>query len=225
VDLRGWGESPDDGRAPGRPYDSCGVQDAAEISIALREAGHDRIVLMGLCASAWIVLRAVLLHPPVAGIIALNPQLYWQPGDPVEIDWDQIRARRAREIRNIQRGERWGLWNALDRFGHRHPPAAWLDALADSGIPVRLLFSERDDGLQFLEQRLSRRVSRLRARGGIFVRELPAIDHPMHRAWLRRIVASALLEELRAIDGESGVPEHPARARPQLPALEFSESG
>ena len=53
----------------------CGVL------IAATAAGHERVVVFGLCASAWIALRAVL-DAPVAGVIALNPQLYWKPGDP-----------------------------------------------------------------------------------------------------------------------------------------------
>ncbi len=223
VDLRGWGESPDGGRAPGRPYDLRGVQDTIEIARALRQCGHPRVVLMGLCASAWIALRAVVRAAPVVGAIALNPQMYWQPGDPVEIDWDQIRTRRARETRTIQRGQRWHAWDVLDAFGHRHPAAARLEALAASGVPVRLLFSERDDGLLFLEQRLARRLGRMVHGGRVTVRELAGVDHPMHRAWMRPLVAAALHDVLRGIDAESGA-EHPPRARPQLPALELVES-
>ena len=224
VDLRGWGESPDGGRAPGRPYDLRGVQDTIEIARALGQCGHPRVVLMGLCASAWIALRAVVCAAPVVGAIALNPQMYWQPGDPVEIDWDQIRARREREIRTIQRGQRWHAWDVLDVLGHHHPAASWLEALSAIGVPVRLLFSERDDGLLFLEQRLSRRLRRVVDGGRVTVRELAGVDHPMHRAWMRPLVAAALHEALMGIDIESGAAEHPPRARPQLPALELVES-
>jgi pimeloyl-ACP methyl ester carboxylesterase len=199
VDFRGWGESPDDGRAPGRPYDACGEDDAVEIVQGLRAAGHERVALFGLCASAWIALRAVL-HAPVSGVIALNPQMYWKPGDPVEIDWDLIRARRATEIRRVAVGARWRLWTLLDLVGHRPRPAAWLSDLRTTGVPIQLLFAQGDDGLQFLSQRLGRRLARVQKGGTITVRELPEVDHPMHRTWLRPRVVQAIHEELERID-------------------------
>ncbi len=199
VDFRGWGESPDDGRAPGRPYDACGEEDAVSIVQSLREAGHERVVLCGLCAGAWIALRAVL-HGTAAGVIALNPQMYWQPGDLVEINWDLIRAGRAREIRQIERGAKLHLWNVLDAFGERPPAGAWLDKLAATGLPVKLLFAAGDDGLVFLRSRLARRLERAARAGTISVRELGDIDHPMHRTWSRPLVVQALHEALDEID-------------------------
>lgn len=199
VDFVGWGESPDEGHAPGRPYDQHTVGDAVAIAQELKAAGHDRLVLFGLCASAWIALRAIL-EGPVSGVIAINPQLYWQPGDLVEINWDLIRADRAAEIARIERGCRLGIWNALDALGHRSRAARWLDELAATGAPVRLVFTESDDGLKYINERLQRRVARLRASGRVAVRELVGVDHPMHRTWLRPRVVSAIAEELDAID-------------------------
>lgn len=200
VDLRGWGESPDDGRAPGRPYDACGIDDAAEIVRSLRASGHERVVLFGLCASAWILLRTVL-DAQVTGAIALNPQMYWQQGDPVEIDWDLIRARRAAEIRRIEGGARWHAWSALDLVGSRPFAGRWLDELAETRIPIELLFAEGDDGIVFLRGRLSRRLSRVTRDGAIAVREIPDVDHPMHRTWLRQGIIDAIHDALDRIDG------------------------
>lgn len=199
VDFLGWGESPDAGRAPGRPYDACCERDAVAIVQALTAAGFARVAICGLCASAWIALRAALVAP-VAGVIAINPQLYWQRGDPVEIDWDLIRARRAAEIRRIELGERTGLWSLIDVLGHRSRPARWLDDLAVTGIPVQLLFTQDDDGLVYLNRRLRRRAERVRRSDSVRVRELLGVDHPMHRSWLRPRVVGALLEVLGEID-------------------------
>lgn len=200
VDFLGWGESPDADRAQGHPYDVCCEQDTVTIVQALHAQGYGRVAICGLCASAWIALRAAL-NAPVAGVIAINPQLYWQRGDPVEIDWDLIRSRRAAEIRRIELGERIGLWSLLDLLGHRPSPARWLDELATSGVRVRLLFSEGDDGLVYLNHRLGRRAERVRRGGSVSVRELIGIDHPMHRSWLRFGMVAALLEALEEIDG------------------------
>jgi pimeloyl-ACP methyl ester carboxylesterase len=179
VDFRGWGESPDDGRAPGRPY--------------------DRIVLAGLCASAWIALRTVL-HVPVAGIIALNPQFYWQPGYPIEINVDTDRRLRGKEIRRHERGARWHVWSILDVLGGRPSAGRWLDQLAATGVPIHLVFAEGDDGLIFLDTRLARRSRRVQKAGTITVRELPDIDHPMHRVWLRPQMLETLHQALNDID-------------------------
>jgi len=90
---------------------------------ALQAEGFERLAICGLCASAWIALRAVL-HAPVAGVIALNPQLYWNPGDPVNIDWDLIRSLRAAEIRRVELGARYGLWRPDRRTGAPLPARA-----------------------------------------------------------------------------------------------------
>ena len=42
VDFSGWGESPDLGHAPGRPYDQHGVAEVGEIVDALRDFGTQR---------------------------------------------------------------------------------------------------------------------------------------------------------------------------------------
>jgi pimeloyl-ACP methyl ester carboxylesterase len=199
VDFRGWGESPDDGRAPGRPYDAAGVQDTESVVHALGDLGYDRIVLAGLCASAWIALRTVL-RVPVAGIIALNPQFYWQPGYPIEIDVDTDRRLRGKEIRNHERGARWHVWSILDMFGSRPPAGRWLDQLAATGVPINLVFAEGDDGLIFLNTRLARRSRRVQKAGTITVRELPDVDHPMHRVWLRHRILDTLHQALNDID-------------------------
>jgi pimeloyl-ACP methyl ester carboxylesterase len=199
IDFLGWGESPDAGRAPGHPYDACCEQDTVAIVNDLRDAGFERVTICGLCAAAWIVLRVASVAG-AAGVIALNPQMYWKRGDPVEIDWDVIRARRAAEIRRIERGARFGLWSVIDALGQRSPSARWLDELSSIGIPVHIVFAENDDGLIYLRGRLRRRLSRVLRRGHVSVRELPGVDHPMHRTWMRPHVVQALSEALQDID-------------------------
>jgi pimeloyl-ACP methyl ester carboxylesterase len=197
VDWRGWGESPDDGHAPGRPYDEHALGDTATLVEALHADGHERVVLVGLCASAWVALRMVG-DAPLAGVIALNPQMYWQPGDPVLSQVDTGIERTDERLRE-ERGARWGVWTALDLLGHRPPAGRWLDELAASGIPILALFSEGDDGLHFLRTRLARRTRRAAAGGTVHVEEIPGIDHGMHRAWLRPRMIGAMLAHLDRI--------------------------
>ncbi len=199
VDFLGWGESPEAGATPGRPYDAACVGDTLSIVEALRRVGHRRIVIGGLCASAWIALAAAR-HEAVDGVIAINPQLYWQPGDPVEIDWDLIRAERADEIRHVERGARLHLWDVTDAVGLRGRVGHWLDDLADGPARVELLFTEADDGLVYLERRHGRRLHRLRDAGVIGVHQVADIDHPMHLTWLRPGMVHAIEQSLVRID-------------------------
>ncbi|MBW4049502.1 MAG: alpha/beta fold hydrolase, partial [Proteobacteria bacterium] len=76
LDFSGWGESPDLGHAPGRPYDDHCIAETLAVTSALRRDGHRQVMLAGLCAGAWVGMRAALqVH--VDAVIAINPQLYW----------------------------------------------------------------------------------------------------------------------------------------------------
>jgi alpha-beta hydrolase superfamily lysophospholipase len=197
LDFSGWGESPDRGHAPGRPYDQHGVGEVGEAVNALRERGHERIVLAGLCAGAWIGLRAALTVD-VEGIVAINPQLYWQPGDPVEADMAETRARRLPEIQRNRRLGSAGVWSLLDALGARPPAATWLGQLADRPVPVLAVFAEGDDGLEYLQDRTGRAWRRARSQGRIGVTTVAGIDHPMHRHWQRGAMVDAIVTWLDA---------------------------
>ncbi|HWH92257.1 MAG TPA: hypothetical protein VNT03_00215 [Baekduia sp.] len=197
VDWRGWGESPDEGHAPGRPYDRHTEQETIGLVRALHAGGHERVVLSGLCASAWMALR-VAREAGAAGVVAINPQMYWRWGDPVLSQVDTGIERTDKRLRE-ERGRRLGLWTALDLVGHRPPVGRWLDELAAARLPVLLLFSEGDDGLGFLRNRLARRLERVQRTGAVHVAEIAGIDHGMHRAWLRPQMVRAVLDHLDRI--------------------------
>lgn len=194
VDWSGWGESPAYGLAPGRPYAAHAHDEALAIVHALRAKGHDRIVLAGLCSSAWLALK-VALEEPLAGVIALNPQMYWRSGDPV-LSQDETHEWRSDARANDARWRRRGLWALLDVLGHRGTTARWLDGLASGDVPVLLLFSEGDDGLVHLRDRVGRRLRRAACSGMVRVEEVAGIDHGMLRTWRRPAMIRSLLDEL-----------------------------
>ncbi len=196
ADFSGWGESPDLGHAPGRPYDAHTIGETVEIVESLRQSGYEQVVLLGLCAGAWVALEAAR-RIPVDGVVAINPQLYWRPGDVVEADIvAETHQRRLGEIARDQRWARVGLWSALDAIGIRHRAATWLRQLGRAGVPVLMLFAEGDDGVDFLQHRVGRSWRWARRRGHIEHRILTSIDHPMHRHWLRPDVLAAIAEWL-----------------------------
>jgi alpha-beta hydrolase superfamily lysophospholipase len=195
LDLRGWGESPDGPTTPGRPYDPHGVGDVTRLVDALHEQGQ-RVVLGGLCAGAWIAMEATR-WTSVDGLVVLNPQLYWQPGDPVEALMETTRERRLPEIEAIRRQQ--PRWDAEDARGLRPPAARLLDDLVGSRVPTSLLFAERDDGLEYLQERLGRRLHDAVESGVVTVTVMPDVDHAMHRTWLRPVVFDAVATELERV--------------------------
>jgi hypothetical protein len=66
-------------------------------------------------------------------------------------------------------------------------------------VPVSLVFAEGDDGLEYLQDRLGRRLADLQGRGLLRVREVTGIDHSMSRVWLRRSMLDTLATEVRAL--------------------------
>jgi pimeloyl-ACP methyl ester carboxylesterase len=199
VDFRGWGESPDDGFAPGRPYDPHTVDDTIAVVEQLAAEGHERIVLVGLCASAWVALTAAR-RASVAGVIALNPQLYFRQGDPVEATLPETRKRRTKEREREELGGRLGLWTVLDVLGIRHAAAKRLRELVRRGKPMLFLFADGDDGIEFLHNRMRRTLSQVKRSGVIEVVEMPEIDHPMHRHWLRTMIVEQMTNFVDRLD-------------------------
>jgi alpha-beta hydrolase superfamily lysophospholipase len=197
ADFRGWGESPDDGRAPGRPYDPHCVADAARIVAALRRR-YRRVALAGLCAGAWIALKAAQ-EIRVDGVFALSPQLYWQPGSPIIIRIPDSIAWRTPMRERHRRFGRWGVWSLLDILGIRPPASRWLIALRKRRTPVMLSFAEGDDGLTFLRDRCGRRLAREIRAGYLKVEEVPGIDHQMYRLWRRPAVVEQMTRFLAAL--------------------------
>jgi pimeloyl-ACP methyl ester carboxylesterase len=191
IDFSGWGESPDEGHAPGRPYAAHCVAETLRIVAALRERHVARIVLVGLCASAWVALKAAQLDR-VEGVFALNPQLYWQPGDPVEALIADTHRRRTSKRLHEARGARWKYWSLLDLLGVRPMAARWLIALRESRTPVMLSFAEGDDGLTYLRDRCGRRLAREMRSGYLMVEETPGIDHQMYRSWCRSVIVGQM---------------------------------
>jgi dienelactone hydrolase len=184
TDFRGWGESGDAGFSPGRPYDSHTIDDVGEIVRAVRSYSNGPIILVGLCASAWVALRRCW-DLDVDGIVAFNPQLYWQPGDPVEASMAETRQRRSGDIARIKRFRERAVWTALDRLRIRSPEGRWLTRIGETRFPIDFWFAKGDDGIEYLRDRLGRRLEVSQRKGMLTVNEFSDLDHSMHRIWDR----------------------------------------
>ncbi|HWU76406.1 MAG TPA: alpha/beta hydrolase family protein [Rhodanobacter sp.] len=198
LDFSGWGESPDLDHAPGRPYDEHCIAETLAVVAALRRAGHRRVVLAGLCAGAWVGMRAAL-QASVDAVIAINPQLYWKPGEPLDIRITDTAVRRTPIRRREARLGRWGLWSLLDAMGMTNYAGRWLARLVRDRTHVLLLFAEGDEGLVYLHNRLRRRLDRVLRAGTIELVQIPDIDHQMYRGWRRGEVVASMRIYLDAL--------------------------
>jgi pimeloyl-ACP methyl ester carboxylesterase len=198
FDFRGWGESPDDGKAPGRPYEDHCLDDLRSVIEALHADGHRQVIPFGLCSGAYIALK-VALDQPLGGVVALNPQMYWSHGQPRLQTPDESAVYRTEERARLSRGARRGTWTALDILGHRNDAGRWLTDLARGPAPIALIFAEGDEGLFHLRTRLARRLTRVLRNDGVTLIEIPDIDHSMHRLWRREAIFDALEQQVRTM--------------------------
>jgi dienelactone hydrolase len=189
FDARGWGKAQPGPGGDARPYDPHQLEDLRGVLTDLRGRGWSTIVVAGLCAGAWMALQAARTED-VDGAIALNSQLYWAYGDPVEALLEDSVARRHDEILAIRAGADDGRWDAEDRAGLRNAAGAWLDALRDRGQPVELLFAGEDPGLVYLHDRLRLRVQA--ADPVVRIVQLTGVDHGMQQIWARQRVFDAV---------------------------------
>lgn len=201
LDAQGWGETWNRCEAPRRPYDMHMATDLRDTVEALHAGTGRHVVLAGLCAGAWIALavqRAWLA--PLAGVVAINPQLYWHPGDPVEANIvTETHVRRGAERAALLRLRGDGTLDLLERAGFVHPAAAWLDDLAAAEARTLFLFSGQDDGLEFLRVGVTDAWDRLRTTPGVRVVQVEGLDHGLHRWGLRPIVTGAVADFVSAL--------------------------
>ena len=201
LDFDGVGDSPLRGKPRRvRPYDPEFSTDVSECIAWLRQQGFTHITVMGLCAGAWIAVHAGM-DASVESVIAINPQLYWNQGDPVESLLPQTRERRKHIRAQEIKGERYGIWTALDTCGIRPIASQWLDSLVRNKVRTLLAFSDNDDGLQYLQSRCGRRLAQVLKSGVISLVEVPGIDHPMHRHRKRPIMFEKIIQFILEIRG------------------------
>jgi alpha-beta hydrolase superfamily lysophospholipase len=197
ADFTAFGESQDDNRPPGRPYDPHCLDDTLRMVAALRSR-YRRVVLAGLCVGAWIALRAALVAP-VDGVFALNPLLWWKPGLPIILRIPDTIAWRAPMRARGQRLAKFRIWSLLDAIAIRPMASRWMIALRRRRIPVMLSYAEDDDGLTYLRNRCSRRIARESRHGLLTLEEVPGIDHPMFRLWRRPAIVEQMLRFLASL--------------------------
>jgi pimeloyl-ACP methyl ester carboxylesterase len=183
LDLSGVGNS---GTWPGKPaFHSYGEETFDDVALGiaeLRALGHQRIVVAGLCASAFSAL-GMPPHPSVVGIVSLSPQLYrcGTPGSMAEAEDTNFNRHRISQL-DQKLNLRRKAAAVEELVGKRHLSTSWIDAWIAQGTHVRLVFGPEDRGLRFLQWRTPRSLKRLAKHEKFSLQVHPALDHALHEA-------------------------------------------
>lgn len=222
FDLRGIGDS---GPVPpgdeSRAYPATAMADVrSALGWLQEESGVERCVLVGVCSGAYHALLAAREGMAVAAAIAVNPPLYFQPGDKVDVDrsWRDFEIRRVRRAllaprtwRKLARGQVDLSYNArllasfvTNRVGRSvfrvvgARRATATPALFRAG-QTYLIFSRGDPGLHFAQTHVAAEIARLTASGALRLEVVDGADHTfMAHRWqheLRTLLTAYLLEQ------------------------------
>jgi pimeloyl-ACP methyl ester carboxylesterase len=193
LDLSGVGNS---GTWPGKPaFHNYGPETFDDVALgiaSLRSMGHQKIVIVGLCASAYSALGTAV-QPGVVGIVSLSPQFYrcGTPGSMAEVEDTDFNRHRISQLDQKLHLRRKGA--AIEELvGKRHQSITWIDAWMAQGTHVRLVFGPDDRGLRFLQWRSPRSLKRLAKTPTFALRVHPNLDHALHEATARADVFTDL---------------------------------
>jgi pimeloyl-ACP methyl ester carboxylesterase len=203
LDLSGVGNS---GTWPHQKamqtYCSENVHDIEEGIRTLRQHGHHRIVVVGLCAGAF----SALATPPTDGFtacIAINPQMY-RCGTPPGNETLSAQETNYRRYRLAKLDAAFGLRRKLttvsELVGRSHESARWMKRLTASHTSVHLIFGSEDRGLRFLEWRAPLALSRLATRANFSLEIISGLDHALHAPHARNNAIKRIRELVTSLD-------------------------
>ncbi len=199
LDLSGLGESPTrPGQRAASQYPAEAIDDFAAAIEALRSRGLAPVVTVGLCSGAFLGIDAAAASLPLAGVVAINSQLFHLP----DAAGSAHRARRAappthpwvqRFLENTRVGRRLArempapFWWLLRHSGLQPSPLAGA-AAARAKTAMLLIYGEDNLGLVRLRQRDPRGLQRWAQDGTLLV--MAGLDHSMFAPQIRRQVES-----------------------------------
>jgi len=194
LDLSGLGDSNcRPAQTTGSQYPIEAIEDMAEAIDYLGARGLAPVVTVGLCSGAFLGLDAAAAGSKLAGVFAINSQLFYLPDPP----GSPQRARRAappthpwvqRFLENTRVGRRlardmpYPFWWLLDRLGLQPSPLRGPE-LARRRTAVQLIYGEANLGLQRLQQRDPKGLRHWREDGTVVTME--GLDHSMFAPRIR----------------------------------------
>jgi alpha-beta hydrolase superfamily lysophospholipase len=114
FDISGLGDTPSrTGAQDNSIYANTALGDIrAAVDYVRTKCGSQRVILGGMCSGAYYSIHAAHEGLNLDGVIAINPQLYWHQGDPLDVNpfWN---AQETRRIGNALLSKRY--WGRLIR--------------------------------------------------------------------------------------------------------------
>jgi alpha-beta hydrolase superfamily lysophospholipase len=114
FDISGLGDTPPrTGAQDNSIYANTALGDVRmAIDYVRTECGSRRVILGGMCSGAYYSIHAAHEGLNLDGVIAINPQLYWRQGDPLDVNpfWN---AQETRRIGNALLSKKY--WGRLIR--------------------------------------------------------------------------------------------------------------
>jgi pimeloyl-ACP methyl ester carboxylesterase len=220
MDIAGLGDSPV--RPGGREdaaYSDDAPRDISDAVAFLLARGATSVIPMGLCSGGYWAVRAAGSDLPLKSVCAVNPQLYWRPGEP-EIPVRTLGA--AREMERMTQSAtspaKWGrlltgqvpvrhvvrtMWrrvapdNARRRL-RRRGHAAILELRQLQRLPGEslLVFAAEDYGLTFLQQYQRRPFQQLVSGSQVQLQLVPDADHSFTGAGPRMVLEKMLYQHV-----------------------------
>lgn len=209
FDLAGLGESqPAEGAADNVAYPDSAMDDIRAALAFLRTArGIGRVILAGMCSGGYHAIHTVRAGLPIAGRIAINPPLYWRPGDSVDVDrsWNHyemnriaralfMRSKWKRALRGevdfqyiggviaakaatITHSKLWTMRRMIGTPSTQLSDGIDFPALFPPDIDTFLVFSRGDPGLTYMERCAGTNMERWRARRTFKLDVIDGADH------------------------------------------------
>jgi pimeloyl-ACP methyl ester carboxylesterase len=193
------------------------------------EAGIERVVLLGRCSGGYPAFVSAVSDSRVAASVVINLQkLHWEPGEDFMKMIPRVILTREQQIERLLSGQiplktilrklsaivtrkadrvfAPVLRNRSAHYRLGQAVSGRLKALTERNVPLMLLYSEGDPGLNFLVDWAGEGFAKLAAHPNVEVQIVEAADHNLSPMPARVEVTGRVLEFLRRSIGEDAQP-------------------
>lgn len=223
FDLAGIGDSDsNDGLSRNESYPTSALHDVDDAIAYMRDdRRYSHVILAGMCSGAYHAIHGA--GSRVDGVIAVNPPLYYRPGDPIDDDPYTNEAETRRVTRALRSPSKWRrlLSGRVDigytfsvltgRAGvatraigaasrrlltRRKPESHDVTTFFKHGVAMHLIFSEGDASQIFFERAIAPQLGRSSLREDFTIDIVPGADHTFMPIRWQRTLAELMTKRL-----------------------------